>query len=63
MFKEQDKGQMVLIVVTSLSHQLQLTTISFISKPLASNLGEAVDMSPESLIITSVFMFINFVSL
>lgn len=57
------KGQMVLTVVASLPHQHWLITASFSSNPLASKLGEAVDMSPESLMITNVFMFIYLESL
>lgn len=48
MFEEEEKGQMVLIAVTSLPHQPQLTTASRISKPLASSLGEAAE-TPQNL--------------
>lgn len=48
MFEEREKGQMVLMVITSsLPPNLkpQLATASFISKPLASTLREVIRLS------------------
>lgn len=46
MCEEREKGQMGLMAVTSFTLKPQLKTASFISKPLASILGEAVRYIP-----------------